>query len=55
MNRLLIFGLGYSGRAVADAAKAIGYDVSGTTRARIGRKRSLRLTPKRQSNRRPTC
>jgi nucleoside-diphosphate-sugar epimerase len=32
MNRLLIFGLGYSGRAVADAAKAIGYDVSGTTR-----------------------
>jgi nucleoside-diphosphate-sugar epimerase len=32
MNRVLIFGLGYSGRAVADAAKAIGYDVSGTTR-----------------------
>jgi nucleoside-diphosphate-sugar epimerase len=32
MNRLLIFGLGYSGRVVADAAKAIGYDVSGTTR-----------------------
>jgi nucleoside-diphosphate-sugar epimerase len=32
MNRLLIFGLGYSGRAVADAAKAIEYDVSGTTR-----------------------
>ncbi len=32
MNRLLIFGLGYSGRVVADAAKAIGHDVSGTTR-----------------------
>jgi nucleoside-diphosphate-sugar epimerase len=32
MNRLLIFGLGYSGRAVADAARAMGYDVSGTTR-----------------------
>jgi nucleoside-diphosphate-sugar epimerase len=32
MNRLLIFGLGYSGSAVADAARAMGYDVSGTTR-----------------------
>ncbi len=32
MKRLLIFGLGYSGSAVADAARAIGYNVSGTTR-----------------------
>ncbi len=33
MNRLLIFGLGYCGRAVADAAMAAGWDVVGTTRA----------------------
>src|SRR6202161_40647 len=32
MNGLLIFGLGYSGSAVADAARARGYEVSGTTR-----------------------
>jgi nucleoside-diphosphate-sugar epimerase len=41
MNRLLIFGLGYSGRAVADATRAIGYDVSGTTRQ--GLERSVRF------------
>ncbi len=33
MNRLLIFGLGYSGAAIADAARAAGFSVSGTTRA----------------------
>jgi nucleoside-diphosphate-sugar epimerase len=33
MNRLLIFGLGYSGRAIARAAEAAGFAVSGTTRA----------------------
>jgi nucleoside-diphosphate-sugar epimerase len=32
MNRLLIFGLGYSGSAVADAARAAGFEVAGTTR-----------------------
>jgi nucleoside-diphosphate-sugar epimerase len=32
MNRLFIFGLGYSGGAVADAARAMGCEVSGTTR-----------------------
>jgi nucleoside-diphosphate-sugar epimerase len=32
MNRLLIFGLGYTGSAVADAARAPGFDVAGTTR-----------------------
>ncbi|MDR3534369.1 MAG: SDR family oxidoreductase [Rhodopila sp.] len=32
MNRLLIFGLGYSGSAIADAARAAGFSVSGTTR-----------------------
>jgi nucleoside-diphosphate-sugar epimerase len=33
MNRLLIFGLGYSGTAIARAAEAAGFAVSGTTRA----------------------
>jgi nucleoside-diphosphate-sugar epimerase len=33
MNRLLIFGLGYSGAAIARAAEAAGFAVSGTTRA----------------------
>jgi len=33
MNRLLIFGLGYSGGAIARAAEAAGFAVSGTTRA----------------------
>ena len=33
MNRLLIFGLGYSGSAIARAAEAAGYAVTGTTRA----------------------
>jgi nucleoside-diphosphate-sugar epimerase len=33
MNRLLIFGLGYCGRAIASAASAAGWDVVGTTRA----------------------
>ena len=32
-GRLLIFGLGYSGAAVAVAARAAGFRVSGTTRA----------------------
>jgi nucleoside-diphosphate-sugar epimerase len=32
MSRLLIFGLGYSGSAVAEAARAAGFDVTGTTR-----------------------
>ena len=32
MNRLLIFGLGYSGMAVAKAAQEAGFTVSGTTR-----------------------
>ena len=42
MNRLLIFGLGYSGRAIADAAEAAGFEVSGTTRRRIGRQHPVR-------------
>jgi nucleoside-diphosphate-sugar epimerase len=33
MNRLLIFGLGYSGTAIAKAAAAAGFTVTGTTRA----------------------
>ena len=33
MNRLLIFGLGYSGRAIADAARGAGFQVSGTSRS----------------------
>ena len=32
MNRLLIFGLGYSGSAVAAAVRAAGFSVTGTTR-----------------------
>jgi nucleoside-diphosphate-sugar epimerase len=32
MNRLLIFGLGYSGSAIANRARAAGFDVTGTTR-----------------------
>lgn len=31
-GHLLIFGLGYSGRAIAEAARAAGFTVSGTTR-----------------------
>jgi nucleoside-diphosphate-sugar epimerase len=41
MDNLLIFGLGYSGRAIARAAEAAGFAVSGTTRA--GMDRSLRF------------
>jgi nucleoside-diphosphate-sugar epimerase len=33
MNRLLIFGRGYCGSAIADAAKAAGFEVTATTRA----------------------
>ncbi|MFL5251700.1 MAG: SDR family NAD(P)-dependent oxidoreductase [Rhodopila sp.] len=33
MNRLLIFGLGYSGTAIAKAAATAGFTVTGTTRA----------------------
>lgn len=33
MRRLLIFGLGYTGSAIAKAARAAGFAVSGTTRA----------------------
>lgn len=33
MSRLLIFGLGYSGSAIAMAARSAGYSVTGTTRA----------------------
>jgi nucleoside-diphosphate-sugar epimerase len=33
MNRLLIFGLGYCGRAIAEVAEAAGFAVTGTTRA----------------------
>jgi nucleoside-diphosphate-sugar epimerase len=33
MNRLLIFGLGYCGGAIARAAEAAGFSVTGTTRA----------------------
>ena len=32
MNRLLIFGLGYSGAAIAGAAREAGFSVAGTTR-----------------------
>jgi nucleoside-diphosphate-sugar epimerase len=32
MTRLLIFGLGYTGTAIAEAAKAVGFNVAGTTR-----------------------
>jgi nucleoside-diphosphate-sugar epimerase len=33
LNKLLIFGLGYSGRAIADAARSAGFSVVGTTRS----------------------
>lgn len=33
MNRLLIFGLGYSGTAIARAARAAGFEVAATSRA----------------------
>jgi nucleoside-diphosphate-sugar epimerase len=33
MNQLLIFGLGYSGSAIAEVARSAGFSVSGTTRA----------------------
>jgi nucleoside-diphosphate-sugar epimerase len=33
VNRLLIFGLGYSGGAIAEAARSAGFSVTGTTRA----------------------
>jgi nucleoside-diphosphate-sugar epimerase len=33
MNRLLIFGLGYAGSAIADAARRAGFEVTGTLRA----------------------
>jgi nucleoside-diphosphate-sugar epimerase len=36
MSRLLIFGLGYSGVAIAEAARAAGFSVTGTTRAGSG-------------------
>jgi len=36
MNRLLVFGLGYSGTAIAREAAAAGFAVSGTTRAGSG-------------------
>lgn len=39
MNRLLIFGLGYSGAAIAGAAREAGFSVDGTTRG--GAERSL--------------
>jgi nucleoside-diphosphate-sugar epimerase len=32
MNRLLVFGLGYTGSAIADAARSAGFSVIGTTR-----------------------
>jgi nucleoside-diphosphate-sugar epimerase len=41
MNKLLIFGLGYSGSAIAQAAGAAGFAVTGTTRAETDR--SLRF------------
>jgi len=41
MSRLLIFGLGYSGSAIANAARAAGFAVSGTTRT--GAKGSIRF------------
>jgi len=33
MNHLLIFGLGYSGSAIAETARSVGFSVAGTTRA----------------------
>ncbi|HEY0425003.1 MAG TPA: SDR family NAD(P)-dependent oxidoreductase [Rhodopila sp.] len=33
MNQLLVFGLGYTGSAIADAARSAGFLVAGTTRA----------------------
>ena len=36
MNRLLVFGLGYSGSAIARAARAAGFAVTGTTRGGTG-------------------
>ncbi len=32
MNRLLIFGFGYTGRAIGEAARALGWEVAATTR-----------------------
>jgi nucleoside-diphosphate-sugar epimerase len=37
MNRLLIFGLGYCGAAIGAAAEVSGFQVTGTTRAGLGR------------------
>jgi nucleoside-diphosphate-sugar epimerase len=36
LKRLLVFGLGYCGRAIAAAASAAGWEVAGTTRAGSG-------------------
>lgn len=36
MNELLIFGLGYSGQAVAHAARSAGFRISGTSRSGAG-------------------
>jgi nucleoside-diphosphate-sugar epimerase len=41
MNQLLVFGLGYTGSAIADAARSAGFLVAGTTRA--GLDQSLRF------------
>jgi len=35
MNRLLVFGLGYTGAAIADAAREAGFTVTGTSRTGI--------------------
>ena len=54
MNRLFIFGLGYSGRAVANAARAM----VTTCPERHGEDRTKAfgsIAPNRQSNRRRTC
>lgn len=45
MNHLLIFGLGYSGRAIAKAAVAAGWQVSATMRGQIHPEPGVTLLP----------
>ncbi len=47
MNRLLIFGLGYTGSAIADAARSAGFSVTGTTR--LGLDRTVRFDQAEQA------
>ena len=45
MNRLLIFGFGYSGRAIGEAARALGWEVAATTRDASPGRSPIKLIP----------